>query len=234
MNGRLYLIPVLLSDDAPAEMIPSTVKEIIATLRFFIVEEEKTARRFLKKIIPSFPLEEATFYVFNEHTPVREVANLLLPLNTQNAGLMSEAGMPCVADPGREIVFEAHRRGIQVIPLPGMSSIFMALMASGLNGQHFTFHGYLPARREDRIKKIRDIITHRDFSGATHIVMETPYRNEAFFQDLIKVLPPQALLCVASGITSYNEYIYTAPVEEWKRKNFTLKKQPALFLFCLK
>jgi len=229
--GILYLIPGLLSEESYSGLIPGAVQQFISQLRFFIVEEERSARRFLRKIDPHFPIDDTHFLVFNEHSNKTEIGQYMEPLSHSNVGLMSEAGLPCVADPGHEIVLAAHRRGIHVVPLPGMSSIFMALMASGLNGQNFAFHGYLPVKKEEKIKKIRQLAAQPLHECQTHIVMDAPYRNNAMLADLLEALPAHAQLCIAAGITSPAEFIKTATVMEWQQQKPDLNKIPAIFIF---
>jgi 16S rRNA (cytidine1402-2'-O)-methyltransferase len=231
MKGKLYLIPSPLADEASISFIPEFVKKTVAGLRIFIVEEERTSRRFLRKMDPAFPIDGCTFNIFNEHTSRTELDKYLEPISHNDIGLMSEAGLPCVADPGYEIVQTAHKLGIQVIPLPGMSSIFMALMASGLNGQKFAFHGYLPVKKEEKIKCLKQLINQSSTEKQTQIMMEAPYRNNPFLDDLLEILPAKTLLCVAADITSPGEFIKTMPVSEWKKQKPDLNKRPAIFLF---
>jgi len=232
MNGRLYLIPSPLSDEAPAGMIPEFVKTTVSALRFFIVEDKRTCRRFLRKLDPSFPIDDSTFFIFNEHTVRTDLEKFLEPARkNKDIGIMSEAGLPCVADPGFEIVQTAHQMGIHVIPLPGISSIFMALMASGLNGQSFAFHGYLPVKKDEKVKRLKQLISISSSERQTQIAMEAPYRNNPFLDDLLETLPSKTLLCIAADITSPAEFIKTSTVSEWKKNKPDLNKKPALFLF---
>ena len=232
MAGTIYLIPTPVSDDAGIGSIAAVVRDTVLPLRHFIVEEERTARRFLRKLDSMFPIDSSTFAVYNEHSSKTDVLQFLEPLKNHDIGLMSEAGAPCVADPGAEIVAAAHKLGFTVVPLPGPSSILMALMASGLNGQSFAFHGYLPVKKEDKDKEIRRLERESAVQKQTKIVMDAPYRNRQLFDSLVETLSPSTMLCVAYHISSPEQYIKTIPVKDWKTKVPVFEKQPALFLFC--
>jgi 16S rRNA (cytidine1402-2'-O)-methyltransferase len=230
MGGKLYLIPSALSDDNTS-VLPQSVLDIVTTLDEFIVENEKTARYFLKAIGIRTPLQSLTLYSLNEHTESAKISNLLAPLIAgKNVGLLSEAGAPAVADPGSELVRLAHQKGIEVISLIGPSSIILALMASGLNGQSFAFAGYLPKERNERIKKLKELEKLALSRNQTQIFIETPYRNQHLFEDMLTTLDKKTFICIACNITAKNEFIKTRTVEEWKKKIPDLNKKPTVFL----
>ena len=230
-KGVLYLIPSSLGEITPERSFPAFNTSIIASLHHFITEEIKTARRFIRKVCPDFIIEEADFMIFNEHSVADDLSSYLAPLlQGMNVGLLSEAGLPCIADPGSAIVMAAHRKQIKVVPLVGPSSIFLALMASGFNGQNFTFHGYLPVEKPEREKRIREI-ERIAYSGLqTQIVIETPYRNLHLFESLISVCREGTMLCIASELTTPVEYIQTHSITGWRGKTPPIHKHPAVFL----
>ena len=230
MPNKLYLIPTTLSDDAALNIIPEFNVKTIAPLRIFFVEEEKSARRFLKKLMPQFPIQECQLYPLNEHTKVLDVQKYLEILAAQDTGIISESGCPCVADPGTDLVLLAHQRNIEIIPLVGPSSILLALMASGLSGQNFAFNGYLPKDKDERIKKIKQLEQRSRSEGQTQIFMETPYRNDALLEDVLAACSAQTLLCVAAVLTSPTQFIKTLPIKDWKNLKISFHKRPALFL----
>jgi 16S rRNA (cytidine1402-2'-O)-methyltransferase len=232
MKGTLYLIPGLLGDTAPGRVLPPLVKETVGRLTHFIVEDTRTARRFLKKLDPDIQINVLTFYEIDKHAgEVSLLSSLRVLEEGIDMGLLSEAGMPAVADPGALLVREAHRRGIRVVPLVGPSSLLLALMASGMNGQRFNFHGYLPIRHQQRIQAIRQLENLSAKEDQTQIVMETPYRNASLLADFLSICQPSTLLCIAADITLPTEDIYTATIEEWRRKVPDINKRPAVF--CL-
>lgn len=236
LKKAIYMIPVPISDTAFSEVLPEGNLNIIKGLRNFIVENVRTARRFLKKSDPSIDISKITFYELNGHTPENVISTYLNPLrNGEPIGLMSEAGCPGVADPGALVVRIAQEEGMKVIPLVGPSSIILSLMASGLNGQRFAFHGYLPVDQRERERAIRDLEVQSFKQDMTQIFIETPYRNEKMLESLMKNLDGNTLLCVASDITaSNNERIVTKSIKEWKSGSFRLEKVPTIFLFyCL-
>ena len=236
LKKALYMIPVAISDGPLSNVIPLGNEEIIKNIRYFIVENVRTARRFLKKIDPNIDISLITFYELNGHTPENEISGFLVPLrNGDPIGVMSEAGCPGVADPGAMVVRLAQQEGFKVIPLVGPSSILMALMASGLNGQRFTFQGYLPVDQNERDRKIKELELQSRKQDMTQIFIETPYRNEKMMDSLLKNLSGETLLCVASDITSVEgESIITKPVKKWKSEKYKLEKVPTIFLFyCL-
>ena len=227
------MIPVPIGESPLENVIPEGNKLIIKGLRHFIVENIRTARRFLKKIDSNIDISELCFYELNGHTPEDEISSYLNPLrNGVSVGVMSEAGCPGVADPGAKVVEIAQQEGLRVIPLVGPSSILLALMASGLNGQNFSFRGYLPVKEGERDKAIRDLENISRRQDMTQIFIETPYRNEKMMESLLKNLNGDTKLCVAANITDINEEkIITRSVKQWKEKRKPLEKVPTIFLF---
>ncbi len=230
MSAKLYLIPTPLADES-IHVIPSYVKELIVTLDEFVVENEKSARQFLKKVGYPKSLNEVTLYPLNEHTPETEISALMKPLlEGRNLGLLSEAGCPAVADPGAALVKTAHQNNISVVPLTGPSSIILSLMASGLNGQSFSFSGYLPRERSLRVKSLKELERIVFTKKQTQIFIETPYRNQHLLEDILQTCDPNLLLCIACEITGTNELIKTKSVREWKKKIPDINKRPCIFL----
>ena len=231
MKGTLYLIPNTLGDEDIQKVIPEYVKKITLGLRVFIVEDLRTARRYLKKLDRSVDIDALRFHILNEHTSSEEIPAMIDELNAgHSAGIMSEAGIPGVADPGAAVVSLAHKHGIRVAPLTVPSSFFMALMASGLNGQTFRFSGYLPVKQHDRIKRIKELEKRVIQHNETQIFIETPYRNQAVFEDLIRHCQPATMVCIAVDITLDSEEIHTHSIAAWKTKKTALHKRPAVFL----
>lgn len=227
----LYLFPTPLSDGHIQDVIPERNIEVTLSLTHFIVEEVRTARRFMRKFGYTGNFDEISFYVLNEHTPETEMKSIIEPLiDGHNMGLLSEAGLPCVADPGSQIVKLAHQNQIQVIPLSGPSSIFMALMASGFNGQQFRFLGYLPIDKNKRTTSIKNLEKDALSNHTTQIFIETPYRNISLFSDLINVCQPDTLLCIACNLTAENESIQTKSIRQWKNIKPDIQKQNCVFL----
>lgn len=233
LQSALYLLPVNISDAPFAEVLPPYNISVIRELKHFIVENVRTARRFIKKCDPAIDISELTFYELNGHTDERDVYHYLESLrNGIPLGVMSEAGCPGVADPGALVVRIAQKEGLRVIPLVGPSSILLALMASGLNGQRFSFNGYLPVETTEREKKIRDLENRSQREDMTQIFIETPYRNDKMLESLLKSLRPDTLLCVARALTDPGqEKIVTKSVGEWRRDKFEIGKMPTIFLF---
>jgi 16S rRNA (cytidine1402-2'-O)-methyltransferase len=231
-HGRLYLVPAWLSEEVPpASVLPAPVIERIRTLESFVVENAKSARRFLGACGHPKPMREIAMAELNEHTPAKDMAALLAPiLEGRDMGLLSEAGVPAVADPGALLVREAHARGIQVVPLVGPSSIVLALMASGLEGQRFRFVGYLPADGAARREAIADLERASARGRETQIFIETPYRNDALLADLLQACKPSTRLAVAVELTAPAESIAMRPVAEWRCHVSALGKRPAIFL----
>lgn len=230
-TGKLFLIPTPLSESEPQWVLPPKVIDTIYILDYFIVEELRTARRFLKKI--NFPknFDNIQFNILNEHTPSTQISELITPcLQGFNIGLLSEAGCPCIADPGTAIVSLAHQHQIKVIPLTGPSSILLALIASGLNGQCFAFEGYLPIDKKLKIKRLKELEKNAWQHHQTQIFIETPYRNLHLFQDILENCQPNTLLCIACNITAENEYIKTLTIKDWKKNNPPIHKENTVFL----
>jgi 16S rRNA (cytidine1402-2'-O)-methyltransferase len=228
-KGTLYLIPNTLGSGVDKYMT-TQLQRICATTETFIVEDIKSARRLLRQVGVSRPIEELAFLSLNEHTKAGDIEELIAPLmNGQDIGLISEAGVPCVADPGSAVVELAHEHGIKVVPLVGPSSILMALMASGFNGQQFTFNGYLPRERSERSRKIRQL-EQLALSGITQIFMDAPYRNNQVLDDLLQTCRMDTKLCIASNITCDNERINTKTITEWSIRKPDLNKMPVMFV----
>jgi 16S rRNA (cytidine1402-2'-O)-methyltransferase len=230
MKGKIYLIPTLLGDESPINIISGYNIQIIKSLQYFIVEEERTARRFLKKIIPEINIDTLQFFILNEHTPSKDIVHYLEPTSRHSVGLLSEAGLPCIADPGSTIVAMAHKQGIEVVPLAGPSSILLGLMSSGLNGQIFAFNGYLPIKKNERIKMIKFLEKRSATENQTQIFMEAPYRNQQLLEDIINSCNPDTLMCIACDLTLLSQYIETKPIREWKIKMPDIHKRPAIFI----
>ena len=212
-------------------MLPPYNHEIIMGIRHFIVEDVRTARRFLKLVDRSIDIDQLTFYTLNKHTNPEEVASMLRPLEEGSPmGVISEAGCPAVADPGADVVAIAQRKGLQVIPLVGPSSIILAVMGSGFNGQSFAFNGYLPIEPEERIKVLKKLEQRAYSENQTQLFIETPYRNAKMMADILKACRPQTHLCIAAGLTTKDEYIKTRTVKEWIGHLPQLEKIPCIFL----
>lgn len=238
-RGVLYLIPSPLGDSDPVEVIPGPVLEHLKSIRRYVVEETRTARRYLSAAGLKGHIGELEFRELNEHTRPEEVESLLDMFSEPDGsptdvGLISEAGLPAVADPGALLVEACHRHGIRVVPLVGPSSLMMALMASGLNGQSFAFRGYLPAKPEERRKAIREVEKDSSRLRQTEIFIETPYRNDSMLTDLLATLQPSTRLCVAANITQPDEAIQTRTVKEWRSSQITIGKRPCVFLILSK
>lgn len=232
MSGILYLIPVTLGDNLPELVLPAQVISIARTLDTFVVENEKSARRFLGAIKTDKPVRELTLLTLNEHSLDKDLPTLLTPLLAgKSLGLMSEAGCPGIADPGAKLVALAHRHRIQVKPLVGPSSILLGLIASGLDGQRFSFLGYLPADKSARIQKLKEIEKRSGLANETQIFIETPYRNQHMFEDILANCQPSTRLCVATNLTLESESVRTQAIAEWKKSaTAELHKQPTVFL----
>lgn len=229
--ATVYLLPVTLSDTPPSRVLPAYNIEIIRSLRYFIVENLRSARRFLKACDRSIDIDALSFTELNEHTRPEEVAAMLAPAEEgHDIGILSEAGCPAVADPGADAVAIAQRKGIRVVPLVGPSSILLALMGSGFNGQSFTFRGYLPIDSAARAAALRDMERHIRSERQTQIFIETPYRNNKLIAELARSLPGSMLLCVASDITGPSESILTMPLHRWASTPYNYDKKPTIFL----
>ena len=230
-KGALYLIPVTLGDTPIDKVLPSSNREVIASIKHFIVEDIRSARRFLKKSNPEIVIDDLTFYTLNEHTKGEDIGSYLNAINEGlNVGVISEAGCPAIADPGADVVAIAQSRNIKVVPLVGPSSILMSLMASGFNGQKFTFNGYLPIEPNERAKAIKLLEQRAYAEDTTQIFIEAPYRNAKLIADLVKTCRPQTKLCIASAITCEEESIITKPIKEWSKRTPEVGKIPAIFL----
>ena len=231
--GALYLIPVPISETDPLVVLSPATLEAIRGLRTFIVESERSAGRFLAKVLSKEALADTSFSVLDEHTRNEEIPRLLeRVLEGTSAGLISEAGCPCVADPGSGLVAEAHRRGVRVVPLVGPSSILLALMASGFDAQRFLFLGYIPAESTARKETLRRIERECRLDGITRIFIETPYRNKTVLGDMLAVLSGDTRLCVAASLGGPAERVRSGTVTSWKETEFELGKEPAVFLIA--
>jgi 16S rRNA (cytidine1402-2'-O)-methyltransferase len=230
-TGKLYLIPNTLGGESVVDIIPAEVIKIATSLRFFAVEEIKSARRLLRKMDREFPIDESTFYQINKTTKESDLMEMLLTLTKgENLGIISEAGCAGIADPGADLVFLAHSQKIEVVPMVGASSILLALIGSGFSGQHFTFHGYLPRERKDRIRKMKDMEMDTRRKGATHIFMDTPFRSMHVLEDLLNECADSTQLCIAANLTTVNQRIQTMSVVDWREHAFDITKIPVIFL----
>ncbi|SDX52387.1 16S rRNA (cytidine1402-2'-O)-methyltransferase [Lutibacter oricola] len=230
-KGVLYLIPTTLGDNEPLEVLPYSVKKVIEELTYFIVENEKTARKFIKRITPKKSQPSLQLFKLDKYADEMEVRTYLDECSKGvSIGLLSEAGVPAIADPGAEIVKMAHEKGIRVVPLVGPSSIILAMMASGFNGQNFSFNGYLPIETSERKKAIKQLERLSKEKNQSQIFIETPYRNEKMLADLKSTLTPGAKLCVACDITLPTEYIRTLEIKDWKHTKVDLHKRPVIFI----
>lgn len=231
METALYLIPNLLGDTPVEKVLPAYNREVILEIKHFIVEDIRTARRFLKLVDRSIDIDSLTFYTLNVHTKPEEVADMLEPLgNGCPMGVISEAGCPAVADPGADVVAIAQRRGLKVVPLVGPSSIILSVMASGFNGQSFAFNGYLPIEKEERIKRLKALEQRSRSEQQTQIFIETPYRNNRMLQDICSACKPDTLVCVASDLTCPDERVVVKSVGDLKKSPVDLPKIPCIFL----
>jgi 16S rRNA (cytidine1402-2'-O)-methyltransferase len=230
VKGTIYLIPVTLGGDDFLKVVPEKVLSLVKGLRFFISEDIRSARRYLRLIDKTFPIDETVFFELNEHTGDSDITHYLDPvIKGSDIGLLSEAGLPCIADPGSKIVALAHRMDIIVSPLTGPSSIILALISSGFNGQNFTFNGYLPVKPAERETKIREL-EKRASGGYTQIFMETPYRNQKMLESVLSVCHDETRLCIAENITLPSEKIKTKKIREWKMNPPSLNDKLVIFL----
>lgn len=231
METALYLLPVTLGDTPIETVLPSYNHDIIIHIRHFIVEDIRSARRFLKKVDRNIDIDSLTFYPLNKHTSPEALSGYLKPLEAgESMGVISEAGCPAVADPGADVVAIAQRKGLRVIPLVGPSSIILSVMGSGFNGQSFAFHGYLPIDAPERIKTLK-LLEQRIYSeNQTQLFIETPYRNHKMFDDIVSTCRPQTKLCIAANLTCEGEYIKTRSIKDWKGHCPDLSKIPCIFL----
>ncbi|MBA4322750.1 MAG: SAM-dependent methyltransferase [Odoribacter sp.] len=230
LNGRIFLIPVTLGGNDFRQVIPDDVIKLTISLRYFVVENLRSARRYLRLLDKSFPIDESVFFELNEHTSFSEISSFLEPVIAGNdIGLMSEAGLPGIADPGASLLNAAHNRDIRIIPQTGPSSIILALISAGMNGQNFTFNGYLPVKPAERDAKLRKI-EKRSETGESQIFMETPYRAQKMFESVISVCNASTKLCVAADITLPSEYIKTKKISEWRKEPITMDGRLVVFL----
>jgi len=228
--GKLYLIPSTLGENDPSEVIPSSVLALLPGIRTYVAEEVRTVRRYLSRAGLKGHIDELEFHVLNEHTSQAEVEALLPLFQTGDVGLVSEAGLPAVADPGSALVALCHRHGIEVVPLVGPSSLMLALMASGLNGQGFAFRGYLPAKTDQLRTVLKDIEKQSRNLGQSEIFIETPYRNDGLLAEMLATLAPGTRLCLAADLTLPTQYIMTHTVAEWRRQTPVIGKRPCVFI----
>jgi 16S rRNA (cytidine1402-2'-O)-methyltransferase len=229
--GKLYLIPTTMGDCDPMDVLPQTVKRTIDFIDHYIVENDKTARKSIKEVNPEKKQSELVLFTLNKRTEVKEHLDFIKPLlEGKSMGLMSEAGCPGVADPGAVIVKLAHEKGIQVVPLVGPSSILLAMMASGMNGQSFTFHGYLPIEKDEKRASFKNLEKTSFEQNQSQIFIETPYRNNKLLEDLLQTLHPETHLCIATDITLATEYIKTKKIAAWKKETIDLHKRPTIFI----
>lgn len=231
MDAALYLLPVTLGDTPVDKVLPAYNREVIRGIKHFIVEDVRSARRFLKKVDAEINIDELTFYPLNKHTSAEEVSGYLKPLEEgAPMGVISEAGCPAVADPGADVVAIAQRKNLRVVPLVGPSSILLSVMGSGFNGQSFAFHGYLPIEPGERTKRLKELESCIYTESQTQLFIETPYRNNKMAEEILRTCRPQTKLCIAANLTCDGEYIRTKSVKEWKGKLPDLNKIPCIFL----
>ncbi|MDD3740133.1 MAG: SAM-dependent methyltransferase [Bacteroidales bacterium] len=230
-SAKLYLIPNLIGDTPIDSVLPASLSTLVSQISYFIVEDLRNSRRFLKKLNKDIVIDSLKFYELNQHTNLEEIYDYLdVCSKGMDIGLISEAGLPCIADPGNVIVRMAHEKGIKVVPIAGPSSIFMALMSSGLNGQNFAFNGYINIEPKLRIRQLKLLENKSLREGQSQIFMDTPYRNNKLFNDLLLNLNPDTYLCIASNISCENEFILTKKIAEWKKINIDLDKKPCIFI----
>ncbi len=232
METALYLVPVLLGDTDPERVLPAWNREVILSVKHFIVEDMRSARRFLKKMDREIDIDSLTFYTLNKYTSPEEISGFLTPLEQGfSMGVISEAGCPAIADPGADVVALAQCKGMKVVPLVGPSSILLAVMGSGFNGQSFAFHGYLPIEPGERTKRLKQLEQRMLTEDQTQLFIETPYRNQKMIGEILRTCRPQTKLCIAAGLTCEGEYIRTRTVKEWQKKGIPdLTKVPCIFL----
>lgn len=229
--AKIYLIPTTLGDTSIERVLPPDLTQLISSVSVFIVENIRTARRFLKKVNPAIVIDELTFFELNQHTDKKEISRFLEPIRDgKDIGIISEAGCPGVADPGAEVVKLAHTKNIQVVPLVGPSSILLALMASGMSGQNFAFNGYLPIKNPEKSNQIKLLEKRMQTEGQTQIFIEAPYRNAQLLDELLKNCQPETILCIAVDITLDTEFILAKPVSYWKTHIPEIQKRPAIFM----
>lgn len=231
LETALYLLPVTLGDTPIEKVLPTYNANVIRKISHFIVEDIRSARRFLKNVDREIDIDTLTFYPLNKHTSPEEISGYLTPLQKGHSmGVISEAGCPAVADPGADVVAIAQRKGLKIVPLVGPSSILLAIMGSGFNGQSFSFHGYLPIEPNERAKKLKMLEQRIYAEQQTQLFIETPYRNQKMLDDILRTCRPQTKLCIAANVTCKDEYIRTKTVKEWQGKTPDLSKIPCIFL----
>ncbi|TKG95346.1 SAM-dependent methyltransferase [Puteibacter caeruleilacunae] len=231
MQGKIYLIPMTLGDTTIERVIPEDIKSIVRDIKVFIVENIRTTRRYLKKIDRDINIDELQFFELNKHTNPNDIASYLSPaLKGSDIGIISEAGCPGVADPGADVVKIAHTKNLQVVPLVGPSSILLALMASGMNGQNFAFNGYIPVKKPERARKLKELEKRSAIENQTQIFIEAPYRNMQLMEDILASCSPSTRLCIACDLTLETEIAVTKTVAQWKGKLPQIHKRPAIFL----
>ncbi len=231
MKGKIYLIPSTLGDSSIEKVLPSEISNIVKSIKYYIVENERTSRRFLKKMSPEIVIDDLRFEILNKHTKTEEYENFLRPAERgENVGIVSEAGCPGVADPGADIVEIAHQKKLKVIPLVGPSSILLSLMASGMNGQNFAFVGYLPIQPGERARAIKQLETKSKRENQTQIFIETQYRNNKMVEDITQNCSDNTRFCIACDITLENEFIVTKTVSEWRKSKPDIHKRLSIFL----
>lgn len=230
--GTLYMVPVTLGDDNLSDVIPTNVMKLVQGLEYFVVENEKSARRFLSSVKTNKPVRELNFQLLNEHTAEKDLPALIAPLLAgHNVGMLSEAGCPGIADPGALLAALAHKKNIRVSPLVGPSSILLSLMASGFNGQQFTFLGYLPSDKAARVAKLKMLERQSQHANETQIFIETPYRNQHMLEDILATCSANTKLCIARNVSLETELVISKTVAEWKKSELPdLHKQPTVFL----
>ena len=233
--GKLYLLPVPLAENTAIAVLPATHTELINHIRHYVVENEKTARKWLKEMGLKTPQSELEILVYGKHSEKQNLAPYFKAIKDGNdVALMSEAGCPGIADPGAELVAEAHRLGVEVVPLTGPSSILLSLMASGFNGQSFAFHGYLPIDKSARSKRLKELESMAERFSQSQIFIETPFRNNQLLDDILYSAHPQTQLCIACDITAESEFIQTKTLANWKKEKPDLHKRPAIFILYKK
>jgi len=229
--GKLYLIPSLLADTEPLEVLPLAVKKVIDMVDHFVVENEKSARHFIKRVLPSKDQPSLSIELLNKYTDTTELERLLEPCKQgKHMGVLSEAGCPGIADPGSDLISLAHVLGIRVVPLVGPSSILLAMMASGMNGQNFAFVGYLPIDKQEKKAKIKQLEKLSRSTGQSQVFIETPYRNDKLVEDFLSILSPFTRLCIGTNVTALNESIKTLTIEQWKKRKTEIGKVPSIFI----
>jgi len=229
--GILYLFPTTLGDSPLSSVLPERNTALLASVQYFIVEDIRSARRFIRKCLPQASIDNMTFFVLNQHTRTEEITAFIQPLlDGQSVGLLSEAGCPAIADPGADVVALAQEKGIQVVPLVGPSSILLALMASGFNGQSFAFNGYLPVQLPEKMKMLKKLESRILNENQSQLFIETPYRNNKTLADILNHCSPVLKLCIAADITLEGEFIQTHALKQWKNRVPDLSKRPTIFI----